>query len=316
VVDIPVADIGADERISIGFQSSTFCLDGESNAVGAGIDKIEVRRRREESEHARNSLLVTRFPGGKHWIKEDAFLYGELLHPAGELRQLCFVGGEPLVVNETARVIEYLAEKGEPEKCILNFTTNGTIFDERLLRTSALFKQVVVVVSLDGVDGLLEYIRYPANWTTVKSNLKRFAGLDNVILRISATFQAYNALNFVPLLRFCDEEGYEILFNVLCFPEYLAATVLPPSARLLAAERLRKYIETADTRQNVQQILSLANMLEGAGDAVDRDMLRKFMEFTNDLDKSRGQVLEDVAPEIKDCMREDGVPWSTKTVYA
>jgi MoaA/NifB/PqqE/SkfB family radical SAM enzyme len=303
------------DHITLGFESTTFQLSGDSPGVGVGVEKIEIKRGQPEGRR-HNNILLTRLPNGKHWLKEHSFLYGELLNPPGDIRNLKLVGGEPLLVKETVNMIEYLANEGAPEKLVLSFTTNGTVFDDRFFKTASRFKKVVIAVSLDGVGKLFEYIRHGAKWSTVTENLRRFSEIENSIILISATFQAYNALAFTDLLRFCDQQGYKILFNILNYPSYLAAGILPPSARQLAAERLRTYARHEKTIQNKQQILSAATLLESAGSRIDMELLEKFMLFSNDLDTSRRESIGDVAPEILDHLKHSNISWSKKTVFA
>jgi len=311
---IPAGETGG--RIRLTFDSDRFKLSEEAPEVGVGIEKVEVRRLQPEAGGRRNNIMVSRFRDGKHWLKEDGFVYGELLSPAEEMRHIKLVGGEPLIMKETLNMIEFLAERGRPETFILSFTTNGTVFDQRFFEAASRFKKVVIVVSLDGVGELFEYIRHPAKWSAVVENLRRFAAIDNVMVRISTTFQAYNALAFTDLLRFCDQQGYQVLLNMLHHPDFLAPAVLPPSARRLAAQRLRDYLAEGKGIQNEQQVLSAVRMLESPGDETDEALLKRFMLFTNDLDKTRGETIGSVAPEIVEHVQQTGAAWIDETVFA
>ena len=178
------------------------------------------------------------------------------------------------------------------------------------------FKDVVISVSLDGIDDLHEYIRYPAKWSTVSENIQIFSRLRNVWLTTSITFQAYNCLRIVELFRYCDSMGYRMNVNTLNYPSYLAVSAMPRAVRQIAASRLKEYVATDCKQENKNAIQALANGLDAAGDHLDIDCLEQFMVFTNDLDQSRGQRFQDVNPELLGYIEDAGFPWNQETRFA
>jgi len=95
-------------------------------------------------------------------------------------------------------------------------------------------------------------------------------------------------------------------------PAYLAARVLPPAARAVAAERLGDYF--ARRRSAVPQIATeaLIPTLEDGGRPWDRELAATFVEFTRDLDESRGQSLAELEPELMTFFAEAGMPWPAR----
>lgn len=92
--------------------------------------------------------------------------------------------------------------------------------------------------------------------------------------------------------------------------------MLPPTARRAAIDRLRTY--AGDTRVHTHRQLAetLARELEEKGDSIDRDLIRKFMLFTNDLDSSRQKRFKDIYGEVISLMAEDGIEWTEETLHA
>ena len=262
------------------------------------------------------SVKATRFPTKIHWFKERAFLYGELFDQPEEIRKLTFKGGEPFASKDAIDVLDYLSKEGRPDKTEIHVVTNGTIAEPKLLGIVGKFKLLVVAVSLDGIGDLYEYIRYPAKWGAVAENMRAFDKQRNVTLMTSITFQAYNALRIVELFRFCDQFGYRINVSTLTYPLFLAATTLPPTARQAAANRLKEYAEADCKQENKANILALAGELEGAGDRLDVESLKQFMQFTNDLDQSRDQRFSDVNAELLGHIEGSGIPWTQETRFA
>ena len=263
-----------------------------------------------------NVYPLSRLPEKKHWFKEKAFIYKELLSQPKSIRVITFKGGEPFLSKEAVGILDYLSTEGDPRKTQVAIVTNGTIADSNLLNIISRFDSVHIAVSLDGVGSYYEYIRYPAKWSTVEANLRTFAELSNVLLMTSITFQAYNAMQIVKLFRFCDRFGYEINVNALDYPSYLAASVIPPKARQMAVKRIRDYVATDCKQKNQATISALASGLEALGDQIDMENLNKFMLFTNDLDQSRNQHFSEVQAELLGYIEEAGIPWNEETRFA
>ena len=270
----------------------------------------------QQEKGKRNIYPLSRLPEKKHWFKEKQFIYGELLKQPRSIRKIIFKGGEPFLSKEAVDILEYLSKQGDGRKIEVDVVTNGTVVEARLFKALARFDRAMIAVSLDGVGNLYEYIRYPAKWSAVEENLKRFSKLSNVVLMTSITFQAYNALQIVDLFRFCNRYGYEINQNALSYPAYLAAAIIPPKARKMAIERIRGYVESDCKQKNRASIGALATALEALGDQIDVENLKKFMLFTNDLDQSRVQKFRDVHAELLGYIEEAGIEWSSESRFA
>jgi len=129
-------------------------------------------------------------------------------------------------------------------------------------------------------------------------------------------FQAYNALNVVELLRYCDRIGLPFVVYSVMEPAYLRADMLPPPARRLAAERLRAYKDQDCRPEHRWMLDSLLAELEYAGEDYDENALLTFMLFTNDLDVTRGQRFADTHAELLGLLRAAGFAWTGQTHHA
>lgn len=262
-----------------------------------------------------NIFPLSRLSEKKHWFKEKSLIYEELLSQPKSIRMITFKGGEPFLSKEAVGILDYLSAEGDPRKTQVTIVTNGTIADSNLLNIISNFDRVKIAVSLDGVGSHFEYIRYPAEWSTVEANLRKFSNLSNVLLATSITFQAYNALQIVELFRFCDRFGYLINVNTLGSPSFLAASVIPPKARRVAVDRIREYVASECKEESRATISTLATVLEAVGDEVDMENLNKFMLFTNDLDQSRNQRFREVHAELLSYTEQAGIPWNEETRF-
>jgi hypothetical protein len=95
--------------------------------------------------------------------------------------------------------------------------------------------------------------------------------------------------------------------------------MLPEKALKVAAERLRKYSDSPasseNQRSNRTEALRLADYLDSIKQEPDFDLLRQFMLFTNDLDRSRNQDFKKVHPELLSLIVESGFEWTDETRF-
>jgi sulfatase maturation enzyme AslB (radical SAM superfamily) len=75
-----------------------------------------------------------------------------------------FTGGEPLINPYIDNILDGLSEN-----CLVHISTNATT--QNIQRLSK-FNKIWLTVSIDGVEELYDYIRYPGKWETVKSNFE------------------------------------------------------------------------------------------------------------------------------------------------
>lgn len=263
-----------------------------------------------------DSPACSRFPSKLPWYEDHDFLIGELLDHPEHITGLQIIGGEPLVARQLAPVIHHLASKGVPERVTLNLTTNGTIFDPSLFNIMAGFREFSISVSIDGIGEPFEYIRYPGKWADILKHLDRYAEMSNVKLYVLPTFHIYNALHITDVFRFCDDRKLPLIFNTLGSPRFLAASVLPPKARRAAIDRLRQYAGATRVHAHRQLAETLARELEEKGESIDKELIRQFMLFTNDLDSLRQKRFKDLYGETISLMAEDGIEWTDETLHA
>jgi len=297
----------------VSIESPVFTTNEINNPVGVGIEHMEIKRQKGPGQF--NELVSSRLTTKKHWLKDNEYVYKEMLANPKKIRHIQFVGGEPLINKEVVNIFNHLIENGETEKLLISFTTNATIYIENIFDKAKYFKKMVVAISLDGFGDVFEYIRYPAKWSNVRDNLIRISKTENIYTMASITYQAYNALDFVQLLDFCDEYDIPFLINKIRSPDYLSIAVLPPKARQVAAQRLREYVENDCRNRHKREIKSFIFQLEAMGGEWDIELVRKFMLFTNDLDKGRNQSFSNTHKELLKYIEEMGYIWTKETLH-
>ena len=251
-----------------------------------------------------------RVPAGKTWHQVDDILHGEVLGDPLEVTYLHIIGGEPLLIKGVEKMIDYVLEKGGRDRVGLGFNTNATILRPALLDKLARFPTLNLFLSVDGTGSTYDYIRYPASWEAVASNVVKLREhLPGANIKMTPVIQACNALTITHLYRFCDELGLDCDPTKLTGPKHLDLVVLPSNARDLARLRLREYAASSAHPYNRDSALSIIERFDAIDDEVDLRHLRRFMQFTNDLDRTRGQSFSESLPELFACLQRAGHDW-------
>ncbi len=297
----------------ISIESPVFITNEINKSVGVGIDHMEIKRLKETSQV--HELVPIGSVTNKHWIEDNELVYKELLANPKKMKRILFIGGEPFIIKGIPSIIDYLIENGNPKDLVISFSTNATIYNQKILDKAKDFKRMSVQVSMDGFGDVYEYIRYPAKWLNVKDKLLRISKKENIFTQVSITYQAYNALDLVELLHFVDQHDLHFVINSINSPDYLSVAVLPPKARQVAAQRLREYVEKDCRVHYKRRIKSFIFQLEAMGDEWDIGLVNKFMLFTNDMDNSRNQSFLRTHKELLRYIEETGFIWTKETLH-
>ena len=92
-----------------------------------------------------------------------------------DARVVKFTGGEPFMIPQVFRVVDYLIDEDIAPAVNLTFVTNGTQDHEKYYEKFKKFKKVRLNISIDAVGKRFEYIRSGADWEQVKNNMERLS---------------------------------------------------------------------------------------------------------------------------------------------
>jgi sulfatase maturation enzyme AslB (radical SAM superfamily) len=113
------------------------------------------------------------------------------------LEIVVFCGGETLMGNAYWQVAEAIADMcpHAKDKITLCFQTNGTqSVDKKYYSTIEKFQLIKLHISLDGVGGRFEYLRWPATWNQVVDNINNLKETlpVNVMFLLQETISIFN----------------------------------------------------------------------------------------------------------------------------
>lgn len=128
-----------------------------------------------------------------HWFRDPKTLFEDIFRDPGRLRVLNLSGGEPLLIKQAREILRRLVESGAAAHIHLSFVTNGTAVDEAFCQLVAGFKRVFVLVSLDGIGEINEYLRFNSTWTEVEAGIRLLRRMPNADIHVNTVVSAYNS---------------------------------------------------------------------------------------------------------------------------
>lgn len=224
------------------------------------------------------------------------------------VERIYFAGGEPLIMDEHYKILEYLIKIGKTDISIFYNTNLSklTYKNKDVVELWKQFSKIGVGASIDGMGSRAEYIRSGTVWSDIERNRERLLlELPNLDFHITSTISAYNVEHCPDFFNDWINKGYikpnEIDCNVLLFPEFQRAQVLPEYKRKMIQEKYLQFIydhnlEEADTGHH--RYVSFKALIDSLN-ADKSNLIPQFVEYSKQLDKIRNEHLPDIFPELR-----------------
>lgn len=220
---------------------------------------------------------------------ENEKTWENLFSIADTVEEIYLTGGEPTVIKEQHRLLDYFIDNETAKNIKLKYNTNMTNVPRHLLDKWAQFRTVQLNCSIDAVGELDHYIRYPSNWSKIVENFEAVRTIDNAYIEIHCTVQMYNILRLHELVEWALPYNCKIYFNILNHPTYLNIRCLPTDLKEQAKSNLENYLHLPKMQGVIDYMLS-----EDWSEHLD-----DFYRYTHEIDSSRSQNLYNIVPELK-----------------
>ena len=190
------------------------------------------------------------------WYQKGSFL-DTMKEQAQFIKELYFAGGEPLLIPEHYKILQFMVDTGNAGNCMLRYNSNGLELPEKLLELWSHFKEVRFNFSIDAVGDKNHYIRYPSNWETIVQNLHILDNTpDNIIVNIACAVQLLNIMYLPELAKWKLSQNFkkvhmhpktngDVGTHLVYFPSYLNIRVLPIELKELAAKNIREFTDNS-----------------------------------------------------------------------
>jgi hypothetical protein len=226
--------------------------------------------------------------------------FGQYFNIANNLEKIDFFGGEPFLNITQLDLLEYLVQQGLSKNITLYYSTNCTNHPtERLKRAWNHFKRVEIALSIDGLEQQFEYLRWPANWTTMLEVMAHIKSLKDqldceMFVMGSLTFSIMNVWYADQLIQWIEDNIGPYYVSMVQSPDYLAVHIAPDSVKQAILDHV--------TNQDLRNYMQLKSH--------NSDLWRQFIIWTKRQDLYRKQKFVDTFADYSNLFIDD---WNNLT---
>ena len=249
------------------------------------------------------------------WYQKGGFLE-EMRSQASNIRELYFAGGEPLLIPEHYKILEFMVETGASKDCILRYNSNGLELPEKLFELWNHFKEIKFNFSIDSIGARNDYIRYPSKWDNVVTNLERLDDTpSNITVNIACAIQLLNVLSVPELVHWKESKNFKkinlppygaglIGTHLVYLPSYLNVRVLPAHIKKTVEKRIEYFCSRRSTDQefisNPYGLKRWQGLVQYMNNEDWSNKLPMLEDYLTTTDQQRGTDFIQTFPELKD----------------
>lgn len=205
-------------------------------------------------------------------------------------------GGETMMVPYIQkRLLELPLEKRE--KISIRVQTNGTYLTNEWKEILETFRYSWVQFSIDATDKDIHYIRYPADWDTIRRNLEVVRKISKVNLNVSCVISNLNFPILGKFIQWADDEEYNWGVSTVSTPEIFQPNNLPQAIIDLSADRLSaikiKHPRSNGSMETLEYLCSLRSL-------DDPRLWKEFCETISLRDAWRKNSIFDLHPYLRE----------------
>ena len=214
------------------------------------------------------------------------------------IKQFDFYGGEPFMIKKQWSLLETAVSLGYASEIELHYNTNGTHWPKEVELWKH-FKKVNLSFSIDGFGKQFEYMRYPAKWDLVQTNMenarKLAAEYKNIDLSWCVTISTLNVFNVPETVEYWRNNYRDIglYLNLVHGPAHYSIRNLPIDIKDIVIEKLNTVPKSDGKSWNY--LPGIINMIKDSHP--DKKEWNVFLNTTKKHDEYRRQTFKDTFPE-------------------
>lgn len=290
--------------------SSTWVNDIRRNGAYQGL----VSDGRNHFTHTHDSAQLYRYGETNPYVTAFFQWWESDLHRT--LQELRITGGEPLMSAHTWQLIDWFRDNPGRSHTRLAINSNlGTDVDVDRLLNSTQGLDVEIYTSQESVGTQAEYIRDGLIYTDWVNNVLKLLEAGRTV-HCMCTINAL-CLDSLPVLldqlvtwkKQYGRDRINFTLNILRFPSFQSALVLPDEIRTQLASNLAQWLESQDTAllheheiNHTRRLIDYLDVVKTPhSEAFDLPRLRNdFVKFYQQYDQRRGKDFINTFPNLKD----------------
>lgn len=263
-----------------------------------------------------------------NWHQNNTLFWTQLYNQIPHIKQLYFAGGEATIIEEHYKLLEKCVEDDHAKNIQLRYNSNGIVLPERLLELWKHFKHVRFHYSIDSIEEMNSYIRYPSEWSEVMDSFRKLDNTeDNVEVTIACAVQVLNMYYIPDFIKWKFKQKFKkinpwpfgagmINYHFVYHPAHLNVKVFPQNFKAkiqIKYEELYKWLDEnfdsfelpVDKEIFLQAdygIKRLKGMVKFMYSEDWSNRMPEFQEYILKMDEIRSTNFKDVFPEMKELM--------------
>jgi hypothetical protein len=270
-----------------------------------------------------------------NWHKNNPVFWQQFYEQMPNMQQIYFAGGESLIIEEHYEILEYAIKHGHAKNLEIRYNSNGVEWRPDLFDLWKEFKLVRFHYSVDSINEMNDYIRYPSKWNRTREvfHILDRETTDNVEITVACAVQALNIYYIPDFIKWKLNEGFRkinmwpfgaggINYHFVYHPPHLNVKVLP---KWFKEECRRKYEEFypwweanwekgipswhqgkvtkeqfMDAGYGIKRLEGMLSFMESEDWSVRLPEMKEFLDL---CDLQRGVEFAKVFPEMKDIFK-------------
>lgn len=180
-----------------------------------------------------------------NWINKKIF-WDNIDSILPNVKEFIFGGGEPFMLKEVKTLLNKAIDLGIAKNLTIRFHTNGTFLTEKDFEIFKHFKRIQLMFSLDGVNQVNYFHRYPAEWQKIMHSIElNETYSSNIESYILCSLTSISAYYVDELYNYVNEQGWKklpltnIILGRVHYPIYLNPQTLDANRKKIITDKLQ-----------------------------------------------------------------------------
>lgn len=226
--------------------------------------------------------------------------FDEIKH---RVKHIYLTGGEPFLVKGHDQLLDTLIESGFANTVTLEYDTNLSVINHKVMDKLKLFKKIVLSVSCDDIEDKYELIRFPGKFENILTNLNRLKENNFEVRHLSSCVGIYSLFAPIRLYDYFTKLGYDTYsFRFLRSPGHVDIAYLPVDIMDKVTEVYRNSNLPDKWKNYVYGYFD--KYRSQFSDAERMDHLYRFVKYMNDLDSIRETNWKTTFPEVVELLQD------------
>lgn len=270
-----------------------------------------------------------------NWHKNNPTFWKQFYEQMPNMQQIYFAGGESLIIEEHYEILEYAIKHGHAKNLELRYNSNGVEWRKDLFDLWKEFKLVRFHYSVDSIEQMNDYIRYPSEWSRTSEvfHILDRETSDNVEITVACAVQALNIYYIPDFIKWKLTQNFRkinmwpfgaggINYHFVYHPPHLNVKVLPKWFKDLCRKKYQEFYpwwednwekgipswhqgtvtkeQFIDASYGIKRLEGMLSFMESEDWSV---RLPEMQEFLDLCDSQRDIKFTQVFPEMKDIFK-------------